>query len=114
MLNNSVLGFTSKKFDSTKIIVLDEKDEYIKLEELLEKQQLKMQRQYGGNNNYKENKLNDLNARLGNAILRELREYDKNLDSDYKVIKELEKELEEELVKDEKQKIVKIETDFEL
>lgn len=27
MLNNSVLGFTSKKFDSTKIIVLDEKDE---------------------------------------------------------------------------------------
>lgn len=44
----------------------------------------------------------------------ELREYDKNLDSDYKVIKELEKELEEELVKDEKQKIVKTETDFEL
>ena len=44
----------------------------------------------------------------------ELREYEKNLDSDYKVIKELEKELEEELVKDEKQKIVKIETDFEL
>ena len=64
---------------SRDFIVLDEKDEYIKLEELLEKQQLKMQRQYGGNNNYKENKLNDLNARLGNAILRELREYDKAL-----------------------------------
>lgn len=60
-------------------INLEGKNEYAKLEELLLQQQKKAQRQYGGSNNYKDNKLKDLNARLGNAILGELREYDKNL-----------------------------------
>lgn len=60
-------------------INLEGKDEYTKLEELLLQQQKKAQRQYGGSNNYKDNKLKDLNVRLGNAILGELREYDKNL-----------------------------------
>lgn len=60
-------------------INLEGKDEYTKLKELLLQQQKKAQRQYGGSNNYKDNKLKDLNVRLGNAILGELREYDKNL-----------------------------------
>lgn len=70
----SLIDDISKDF-----IDLEGKAEYTKLEKMLEKQQLKMQRKYGGNNNYKENKLKDLNVRLGNVILRELREYDKVL-----------------------------------
>ena len=44
----------------------------------------------------------------------DVKEYDKNLDSDYKIIKELEKELGEELSKNDRQKVIEIETDFEL
>lgn len=44
----------------------------------------------------------------------DVKEYDQNLDSDYKIIKELKKQLDEELSKSDKQKVLKLETDFEL
>ena len=51
------------------------KESFDKLNNILQKQQKKLSKNYGGANNYYENKMNDLYTRMGNAILKEMKEY---------------------------------------
>lgn len=54
------------------------KDEFSELENILDEQENIYKKAYGGSNNYKANKLKELNERMGNAVLREMKIYSKN------------------------------------
>lgn len=53
------------------------KDDFAKISAQIEKEEAKFKSAYGGKNNYRENKMIDLYTRLGNAILKELQDYDR-------------------------------------
>lgn len=56
-----------------------QKNSFKELKELLKKQEQILKDHYGGDNKYCENKLGDLYTRMGNAVLKEMKEYDKEV-----------------------------------
>ena len=63
---------------SDRYIELNHHDEYVNLKQLLYLQEQKYIKAYGGEeNNYMQNKIDELHVRLGNVILKEMLEYDK-------------------------------------
>lgn len=60
----------------TKIYIeKNHKESFDKLSDILKKQQEKLSKNYGGENTYYDNKMKDLYTRMGNAILKEMKEY---------------------------------------
>lgn len=65
---------------SERYIELNHHDEYVNLKQLLYLQEQKYIKAYGGGeNNYMQNKIDELHVRLGNVILKEMLEYDKSV-----------------------------------
>lgn len=54
-----------------------EADSFKELKGLLKRQHMNLQNHYGGDNDYYQNKIKDLHTRMGNAVLKEMKEYDK-------------------------------------
>lgn len=64
---------------STRYIAKYHSEDFARLESQLERQERVYKMAYGGANDYKNKKLEDLYYRLGNAILQEIKAYDKNI-----------------------------------
>lgn len=60
-------------------------ESFKELKNLLKKQQKNIKNQYGGENDYYENKLDDLYTRMGNAVLKEMKAYDKEVNNIEKI-----------------------------
>ncbi len=54
-------------------------ENFAELQERLKERERQYEMVYGGSNNYAENKMQELYSRLGNAILKELRDYDRSM-----------------------------------
>lgn len=64
---------------STRYIAKYHSEDFARLESQLERQERVYKMAYGGDNDYKNKKIEDLYYRLGNAILQEIKAYDKNI-----------------------------------
>lgn len=67
------------------------KEDFDSLKEKLKIREKLYQESYGGNNNYADNKIKELYERLGNTILRELKDYDRALMRKYIDVKNTDK-----------------------
>lgn len=79
--NNNAMKNYRQLIDEISKLYIDQyhRDDFSQLEIMLDNQEAKFKEAYGISKNvgsYKQNKLNDLYSRLGNAVLKELREYD--------------------------------------
>ncbi|RGG64365.1 sel1 repeat family protein [Eubacterium sp. AF17-7] len=80
--NNPIMAGLRKNIDEISKMYIEKyhADEYRELIERIETQREIYEQSYGnGEKNYKENKLKDLYTRMGNQILKEIRNYDKEI-----------------------------------
>lgn len=77
--NNPIMHNVKKDIDelSMKYIEKYHSKDFNELKNLLSEQSKKYQEAYGGTSNFEQGKLDDLMTRMGNAILKEIREFDK-------------------------------------
>lgn len=77
--NRNALADLKPQIDDLSTLYIEKyhKDDFKALKLKLEDKESKYEESYGGYNNYAENKINELYERLGNSILKELRNYDK-------------------------------------
>lgn len=98
--NNNAMKELRLKIDSLTDAYLEKyhKDEYLEMKVKLAEQSIIYKTAYGDTDrDYKDNKIKDFYVRMGNAILKEIKEYDKNLENLNKSsFGELEKEVENE------------------
>ncbi|MGL4484927.1 MAG: MobP2 family relaxase [Anaerovoracaceae bacterium] len=89
-VTTNLWGYNTNAVEPIRPLIDEISDKYIakhhegalkSLESLLDRQEAVYQVAYGKDNSFKENKLNDLHARLGNTILNELKLYHKEKES---------------------------------
>lgn len=79
--SSNLIKNTIPKVDKFTNLFIEEyhKEDFKELNKLLDELDSKMCRNYGEKGNYKGNKLKDLNKRLGNIVLKDMKRYDKEL-----------------------------------
>lgn len=77
--NNPIMHSLKKEIDQLSSSYLEKyhKDDWMQFQKMIAEQAEKYKEAYGGESDYAEGKTQDLYTRMGNAILKEIREYDK-------------------------------------